>query len=165
MDTVSTYVNLIDRTVASLDRIPELDAGQVNAHSGGHPNSAAWNLWHAGRVLDAMGAAALGDQPQIWENYREKFNLGDNAEGTGFGHTEEEAATITAELPLLLEYLNDSLEALRAYVTGLSNEDFDDVIGEFNGNPQTRQGRLSLILVDSLQHIAQVQFLGGMKQL
>lgn len=109
-----------------------------------------------------MGAAALAEQPQVWEDYRAKFNLGDVAEGTGFGHTDAEADSITAELPLLLDYLTASLQALRTYVAGLKAEDFDEIIGEFAGKPESRQDRLSLIIIDALQHIAQVQFVGGM---
>lgn len=162
MNITDTYLNLIDRTLGSMDRIPELSAEQVNARPAGHPNSVAWNLWHAARVIDAMGAAGLAEQPQVWDKYRAQFDLGDVAEGTGFGHTADEAAAITGELPLLREYLTESLQALRTYVATLQDEDFDEIIGEFAGQPESRQDRLSLILIDALQHIGQVQFVAGM---
>ena len=37
-----------------------LSAEALNAHPGGHPNSIAWLLWHAGRQMD-MQLSALGD--------------------------------------------------------------------------------------------------------
>ena len=108
-----------------------------------------------------MGAAALAEQPQVWEDYRAKFNLGDVAEGTGFGHTDAEADSITAELPLLLDYLTASLQALRTYVAGLKAEDF---ARSSASSPVTQvpSGPPLLIIIDALQHIAQVQFVGGM---
>ena len=40
----------------------------LNAHPGGHPNSIAWLLWHAGRQMD-MQLSALNGQPQVWEDF------------------------------------------------------------------------------------------------
>ena len=53
----------------------------LNAHPGGHPNSIAWLLWHAGRQMD-MQLSALNGQPQVWEaqGFRERFNLGELGE-------------------------------------------------------------------------------------
>ena len=34
--------------------VDALPAGGLNAHAGGHTNSIAWLLWHAGRQMDAQ---------------------------------------------------------------------------------------------------------------
>ena len=65
-----------------------LSAEALNAHPGGHPNSIAWLLWHAGRQMD-MQLSALNGQPQVWETqgFRERFNLGELGDTMGYGHT------------------------------------------------------------------------------
>ncbi|RSZ63916.1 DinB family protein [Corynebacterium hylobatis] len=168
MDIKDAYLNLIDRATANLERVPQLSPAQLNTQPGGHPNSAAWNLWHAGRVLDLMGASALAGQPQVWEeqDYRTSFNLGEAGEQTGFGHSPEEAISIVVEdRDMLVDYIRDSLNALRRYVDTLDPSGFDKVIGEFKGEPETVQGRLSLILIDALQHVGMVQYIGGAPEL
>ena len=67
--------------------------------------------------------------------------------------------------PLLPEGVQTALAALREYVSTLEAEDFDKVIGEFKGAPETVQGRLSLILIDALQHVGMVQYIGGVPEL
>ena len=64
----------------------------LNAHPGGHPNSIAWLLWHAGRQMD-MQLSTLNGQPQVWETqgFRERFNLGELGDTMGYGHTAEQA--------------------------------------------------------------------------
>ena len=168
MDIKDAYLNLIDRATANLERVPVLSPAQLNTHPGGHPNSAAWNLWHAGRVLDVMGASALAGQPQVWEeqDYRSSFNIGPAGEETGFGHSDGEAAAVIVEdRDLLVDYIAASLAALREYVSTLEAGEFDKVIGEFKGAPETVQGRLSLILIDALQHVCMVQYIGGVPEL
>lgn len=61
-----------------------LSAEALNAHPGGHPNSIAWLLWHAGRQMD-MQLSALSGQPQVWETqgFRERFNLGELGDTMG----------------------------------------------------------------------------------
>lgn len=168
MDIKDVYLNLIDRAVTNLERIPQLSPAQLNARPGGHPNSAAWNLWHAGRVLDLMGVAALAGQPQVWEeqDYRSSFGLGEAGEQSGFGHSPAAAAAIVIEdRDLLVAYITDALTALRTYVGSITPTDFAKVIGEFQGAPQTVQGRLSLILIDALQHVGMVQYISGIPEL
>ena len=47
---------------ALIDTLPE---GALNAHAGGHTNSIAWLLWHAGRQMDAQ-LSQLNGEPQVW---------------------------------------------------------------------------------------------------
>ena len=59
MDIKDAYLNLIDRATANLERVPVLSPAQLNTHPGGHPNSAAWNLWHAGRAYPPKHVVSL----------------------------------------------------------------------------------------------------------
>ncbi|WP_257202180.1 DinB family protein [Corynebacterium cystitidis] len=163
MDTKNTYLDLINRTEAQLEKIPALTEKQLNYKAAGHPNSVAWNLWHTGRVLDGMIAPVAGTTP-VWEaqGFRERFGLGDVADGTGFGQSKEEAARIyVRQHSMLVDYIKAGLESLRRYVNSLETTDWDEIIGEFQGKPEKRQDRISLVLVDSLQHLGQAAFLAG----
>ncbi len=62
-----------------------LSSEALNAHPGGHPNSIAWLLWHAGRQMD-MQLSALSGQPQVWETqgFRERFSLGELGDTMGY---------------------------------------------------------------------------------
>ena len=71
---------------ALIDTLPE---GILNAHAGGHTNSIAWLLWHAGRQMDAQ-LAQLNGEPQVWhrQGFDSRFNLGELGDTVGYGHTQ-----------------------------------------------------------------------------
>ena len=166
MNLNTTLIDLADRAEVSVKSLPALTTGQLNARPLGHPNSIAWLLWHTGRVLDGLTTQLTGGE-QIWEEYRDKFNLGELGEGTGVGHTDEEAAQITAEdQDLLVEYIAAGLDRWRDYVAAIENvEEFDEIVGEFKGGPQTRQAKLTLAMVDAVRHIDQALYVAGMPEL
>ncbi|MDR7330671.1 DinB family protein [Corynebacterium guangdongense] len=167
MNLNTTLIDLADRAEVSVKTLPALTAGQLNAHPLGHPNSIAWLLWHTGRVLDALTSPLTGDE-QLWDaEYKAKFGLGALADGTGVGHTTEEAAQITAEdQDLLTDYIVAGLERWRQYVASVENVDeFEEIVGEFKGGPQTRQAKLTLAMVDAVRHIDQALYVAGMPEL
>ncbi len=167
MNLNTTLADLADRAEISVKSLPELTAEQLNAHPLGHPNSIAWLLWHTGRVLDALTRPLSGDE-QLWDTeYRARFNLGELADGTGVGHTTEEAAEITAQdQDLLIEYVVAGLQRWREYVESIVNvEEFEEIVGEFKGGPQTRQAKLTLAMVDAVRHIDQALYVAGMPEL
>ena len=160
--------DLLDRTGETLRALPDLNSTALNAHPGGHPNSIAWLLWHAGRVLDVLGSSLAGTE-QLWETrgFKSRFGLGELGDGTGVGHSTEEAAKIKVDdLDLLIEYVAENLQAYRDYVASLEdNAIFDEVISESQDAPETRQARLTLIIVDALRHIDQALYVAGMSEL
>lgn len=162
------FRDLADRAEVNLKSFPSLTDTQINAHPGGHPNSIAWMLWHTGRVLD-VNISFLSGNEQLWtaSGYEQKFDLGPIGEGPGVGHTPEEAAEVKVDdLDLLVDYVSDTLDAYRAYIDTIeSDEAFDEVIGEFKGAPDTRQARLTLIIVDALRHIDQSLYVAGMGEI
>lgn len=166
MNTKQTLIDLADRAEVAVDSIPELSAAQLNAHPLGHPNSIAWMLWHTGRVLDALTTTMSGGD-ELWAaEYKDKFGLDANADATGVGQSAEEAESIVVEdQSLLVGYVKAGLNRWREYTASLEEADFDDIVGEFKGAPQSRQGRLTLALVDAIRHIDQVLYVAGMPEL
>lgn len=140
-----------------------LSAEALNAHPGGHPNSIAWLLWHAGRQMD-MQLSALNGQPQVWEaqGFRERFNLGELGDTMGYGHTAEQARSIVVEdSALLVEYLVATGEALAAYAETLSEADLSEVIDRSWTPPVTRGVRLVSLIDDAAQHVGQAAYAAG----
>lgn len=140
-----------------------LSAEALNAHPGGHPNSIAWLLWHAGRQMD-MQLSALNGQPQVWEaqGFRERFNLGELGDTMGYGHTAEQARSIVVEdSALLVEYLVATGEALAAYAETLSEADLSEIIDRSWTPPVTRGVRLVSMIDDAAQHVGQAAYAAG----
>ena len=121
-----------------------LSAEALNAHPGGHPNSIAWLLWHAGRQMD-MQLSALNGQPQVWET-----------------HTTEQAHSIVVEdSALLVEYLVATGEALAAYAETLSEADLSEIIDRSWTPAVTRGVRLVSMIDDAAQHVGQAAYAAG----
>ncbi len=163
-----TFLDLADRAEVNVKSLPSLTSDQINAHPAGHPNSIAWLLWHAGRVLDVLGSSLAGTE-QLWEtqDFKSRFGLGELGDGTGVGHSTDEAAQIKVDdLDLLIEYVAENLRAYRHYVATLEdNAVFDEVISESKDAPETLQARMTLIIVDALRHIDQALYVAGMTEL
>ena len=129
-----------------------LSAEALNAHPGGHPNSIAWLLWHAGRQMD-MQLSALNGQPQVWEiqGFRERFNLGELGDTMGYGHTAEQArSNVVEDSALLVEYLVATGEA-----------DLGEIIDRSWTPPVTRGVRLVSLIDDAAQHVGQAAYAAG----
>ena len=145
---------------ALVNTLPE---GVLNAHAGGHTNSIAWLLWHAGRQMD-MQLAQLNGEPQVWhcQGFDSRFNLGELGETIGYGHTAEQArAVVVEDAALLVEYLGAATAALSEYIAGLSEADLDDVIDTSWTPHVTRGVRLVSMIDDAAQHVGQGAYATG----
>lgn len=161
MDIHELFADFARRPLHAAESLPQLTAEQLNAHSGDHPNSIAWLLWHSGREVDVQLAHLTGKE-QLWEGYRGRFDLGEIGDSLGFGHTPEQAARITVDdQQLLLDYLAAALTALNDYAAGLSASDFDEIIDHGWDPPVTRGVRLVSIVDDAIQHVAQAAYAAG----
>ena len=143
--------------------VSTLPEGALNAHAGGHTNSIAWLLWHAGRQMDAQ-LAQLNGEPQVWHNqgFDARFNLGELGDTVGYGHTAEQArAVVVEEAALLVEYLGAATAALSRYIAGLSEADLDDVIDTSWTPHVTRGVRLVSMIDDAAQHMGQAAYAAG----
>lgn len=145
---------------ALINTLPE---GALNAHAGGHTNSIAWLLWHAGRQMDAQ-LAQLNGEPQVWhsQGFDSRFNLGELGDTVGYGHTAEQArAVVVEDAALLVEYLGAATAALSEYIAGLSEADLDEVIDTSWTPHVTRGVRLVSMIDDAAQHVGQAAYAAG----
>ena len=145
---------------ALIDTLPE---GALNAHAGGHTNSIAWLLWHAGRQMDAQ-LAQLNGEPQVWhgQGFDSRFNLGELGDTVGYGHTAEQArAVVVEDAALLVKYLGAATATLSEYIAGLSEADLDDVIDTSWTPHVTRGVRLVSMIDDAAQHVGQAAYAAG----
>ena len=145
---------------ALIDTLPE---GALNAHAGGHTNSIAWLLWHAGRQMDVQ-LAQLNGEPQVWhsQGFDSRFNLGELGDTEGYGHTTEQArAVVVEDAALLVEYLGAATATLSEYIAGLSEADLDDVIDTSWTPHVTRGVRLVSMIDDAAQHVGQAAYAAG----
>ena len=143
--------------------VDTLPAGVLNAHAGGHTNSIAWLLWHAGRQMDVQ-LAQLNGEPQVWhsQGFDSRFNLGELGDTEGYGHTAEQArAVVVEDAALLVEYLGAATAALSEYIADLSEADLDDVIDTSWTPHVTRGVRLVSMIDDAAQHVGQAAYAAG----
>lgn len=160
MNTTDTIRDLIGRVEHSLSQLRDLSPQELNTHPGGHPNSPAWLLWHVGRELD-MQLAQISGGEEVWARHRDRFNLGDIGDTLGYGHTPEEARSVLVDDPALLRsYIREALSAVAAHAARVT--DWDEVVDTYDGEPVTRQVRVTSLLLDALEHLAQVHYLAGM---
>lgn len=168
MNATALLQDLAQRPVDALGYFwDQFDPSRLNAHPGGHDNSPAWLLWHAGREMDVQIAQLAGHR-QTWSGYADRFGLDVTDDDLGYGHTPEQARAIvvpeTAEAKALLrEYLEAVVDQARAYVGGLSEEDLGEVIDDSWDPPVTRGVRLVSVFDDALQHVGQVAYVAGMR--
>ena len=135
----------------------------LNAHAGGHTNSIAWLLWHAGRQMDVQ-LAQLNGKSQVWhsQGFNARFNLGELGDTVGYGHTAEQArAVVVEDAALLVEYLCAATAALSEYIADLSEADLDDVIDTSWTPHVTRGVRLVSMIDDAAQHVGQAAYAVG----
>ena len=140
-----------------------LPEGALNAHAGGHTNSIAWLLWHAGRQMDVQ-LAQLSGEPQVWhsQGFDSRFNMGELGDTVGYGHTAEQArAVVVEDAALLGDYLGAATAALSEYIAGLSEADLDDVIDTSWTPHVTRGVRLVSMIDDAAQHVGQAAYAAG----
>ena len=143
--------------------IDTLPTGALNAHAGGHTNSIAWLLWHAGRQMDVQ-LSQLNGEPQVWHSqvFDARFNLGELGDTVGYGHTAEQArAVVVEDAALLVEYLGATTAALSEYIAGLSEADLDDAIDTSWTPHVTRGVRLVSMIDDAAQHAGQAAYAAG----
>lgn len=161
MNSIEILTDLAQRPVDAARALPELTSEQLNAHPDGHPNSVAWLLWHSGREADVQLAELTGGA-EVWEDFRDRFDLGEIGDSVGYGHTREQAAQVVVDdQGLLNDYLHATLSALGRYVGGLSESDLDEVIDENWTPPVTRGVRLISIIDDAIQHVGQAAYAAG----
>ena len=161
MNAHEIFADFIQRPIDAVESLPNLNAQQLNTHPAGHPNSVAWLLWHTGREIDVQLSDLSGKQ-QVWEEFRERFGLGELGDSVGYGHTSELAEQIKInDQKLLVDYVSACAHALGEYVASLAEVDLDEVIDSNWEPPVTRGIRLVSIVDDAAQHVGQAAYAAG----
>lgn len=169
MNAIDILLDLAQRPVDALEWFwDRLAPARLNAHPGGHDNSPAWLLWHAGREIDVQ-IAHLAGHDQTWTSagFGERFGLELGERDLGYGHSAEQArAVVVPETAGAKQLLRDHLVAVteqaKDYIRGLSEADLAEVIDERWDPPVTRGVRLISVFDDALQHVGQVAYVSGM---
>ncbi|WP_431032058.1 mycothiol transferase [Streptomyces sp. P6-2-1] len=126
-------------------------------------NSIAWLVWHLSRVQDDHVADAAGEE-QVWtgSGWAKRLGLPFPDGATGYGMSAAEVGRVRVSAPgPLLGYFDAVQERTLAYVSGLSDADFDRVVDENWSPPVTLGVRLVSVLSDCLQHAGQAAYVRG----
>src|SRR5690242_841726 len=78
---------------------------QLAFRPAGRGNSIAWLVWHLTRIQDDHISEVAGTK-QVWadEGWHDRFGLPFDEPATGYGHSSEEVAAVTAGADLLAGY-------------------------------------------------------------
>lgn len=168
MNGIDVLLDFAARPKDVLTALPSLSSEQLNQHPEGHPNSIAWLIWHTGREIDVQLSALTGDD-ELWysSQCRAALALGDVGDSLGYGHSADDAAKIqlqdAADFEHLRSYVAATLDALAAYCGSLVDNDLNETIAEYEGQPISRGTRLVSIVDDATAHLAQATYVAGMQ--
>jgi hypothetical protein len=129
-------------------------------------NSIAWLVWHVARIQDdhvaALRAPAPDGAEQVWfQGWYERFGVPFDRSETGYGHSSEQVAAVTAGAAELLGYY-DAVEAVTVgYLQTLALDDLDRVVDEAWDPPVTLGVRLVSVITDNLEHVGQAEYVRG----
>lgn len=128
-------------------------------------NTIAWLTWHLTRIQDDHLADAF-DAEQVWlsQGWAEQFNLPFDKGATGYAHTADEVAAVTAPSSLLLGYLDATHAQTVEYLGSVTDADLDRVVDTNWDPPVTLAVRLISVISDGLQHAGQAAFVRGIYQ-
>lgn len=146
----------------ALDSLSEKELSfRVEAES----NTIAWLVWHLARVQDDHVAEVAGTE-QIWTSHgwAERFALPLTNEDTGYNHSPEQVATVTADAETLAGYYDAVHERTLTFVGKLSATDLDRIVDKRWDPPVTLAARLVSVIADDLQHAGQAAFIRGISQ-
>jgi hypothetical protein len=126
-------------------------------------NSIAWLVWHLTRIQDDHVAAVSGaDQQWVSGGWYDRFALPLPIGDTGYGHDAAASASVVAEAAELLGYFEAVHGSTQAYVRGLSEADFDEIVDRRWDPPVTLGVRLVSVVADDLQHVGQAAYVRGL---
>ena len=150
----------LDAATAVLDGI---DDATLHTMPGGHGNSIAWLIWHAARQMDYQLSELTG-VPQVWgDGWAEKTGISRESSEFGFGDTDGDVAALrTSSAAELFHYFRSVVDALIAYMEGLSAADLDEIIDTRWDPPVSRGVRLVSIIDDAAVHLGQAAYARGL---
>jgi Protein of unknown function (DUF664) len=160
-----------DLLTDTLDRVREAGHGvvgelteeQLAYRVEGRANPIGWLVWHLARVVDDHVADAAGGK-QVWtaDGWAERFALPLDPGDIGFGHSDEQVASVRVGAAELHGYLDAVLDRADGYLRGLSDADLDRIVDERWDPPVTLAVRLVSVIDDAIQHIGQAGLVHGL---
>ena len=137
--------------------VSDTDAETLNRRPGGG-NSMSWLLWHLTRIQDDHLAGITGDD-QVWDEWRERFDLPLEPYDHGYGHTTEQVDAVQVEDPALLgDYHEQVHKATLAYLDRADADELDRIVDRRWDPPVTAGVRLVSVIGDCLQHLGQAAY-------
>jgi uncharacterized damage-inducible protein DinB len=165
MDARDLLLDLYGRVPEEVATAVEgLDAEALRTAPEPGTNTIGWLVWHLTRVEDGH-IAELMDADQVWTtgDWAGRFGLEPDPHDSGYGHTPEQVAAVRPDsAEALTGYHAAVAERTRAYLSGLSADDLDEVIDERWDPPVTRGVRLISIVDDEIQHAGQAAYARGL---
>lgn len=142
-----------------------LDEDALTYRIDGETNTIAWLTWHLTRIQDDHLADAF-DAEQVWlsQGWAEQFNLPFDNAATGYAHTADDVAAVTAPSTLLLGYLDATHAQTVEYLGSVTDADLDRIVDTSWDPPVTLAVRLISVISDGLQHAGQAAFVRGIYQ-
>ena len=139
-----------------------LDQDQLRHRPDSTGNPIGWLLWHLARVQDHH-VAGLSGQPQVWEEWQERFGLPNDTDDIGYGHTSEQVDAIRIEDPqLLVDYHLEVTLATARYLQTVGGKELEREVDQNWDPPVTAGQRLISIQGDCLQHLGQAAYVKGL---
>jgi hypothetical protein len=125
-------------------------------------NSIAWLIWHSARVQDVQ-VCDIAKTEAVWtrEGWVDRFGLDLPRDDTGYGHSPDDVAKISAPVELLAGYYHAVHEMTLEFVKTLGDAELQRVIDRRWNPPVTASARLVSIVDDCAQHLGQAAYLRG----
>ena len=163
MDTHDLLVDSFGRIEETYADIADgLDDELLHHRPGGTGNPLGWLLWHLARVQDDH-VAHLADQPQVWEQWQERFGLPNGTDDIGYGHTSEQVDAVRiADPELLTGYHREVTLATARYLQTVDERELEREVDQSWDPPVTAGVRLISIVGDCLQHLGQAAYVKGL---
>jgi uncharacterized damage-inducible protein DinB len=163
MDSRELLLDCYGRIVDHFDRVCDgLDPPTANTAPEHGSNTISWLLWHLTRVEDDHLSGLTGE-PQVWEQWRDRFGLPVGEYDTGFRHTPEQVASIRVDdVELLTAYFTEVHQQVMAYLQTVTAEELDRVVDTRWDPPVTAGVRLVSVQGDCLQHLGQAAYVKGL---
>ena len=153
------YGRLPDLVRAAVDGLTPDELARPPAPGG---NTVGWLVWHLARVQDDH-IAHLADQPQVWEQWQERFGLPNGTDDIGYGHTSEQVEAVRISDPeLLTAYHHEVTLATARDLQTVDEAELEREVDQRWDPPVTAGMRLVSIQGDCLQHLGQAAYVKGL---
>lgn len=170
MSTADAFRALFDRMPDLVrEAVGDLSVDDLTRRLDPEANTIAWLVWHLTRIeddhvssaADALGMSDHAGQAYATEGYADRFDLPFAETEHGFGHTSEQVAQVRAEGGLLVDYYDAVHARTDAFLTSLSEDDWERVVDEAWDPPVTLLARITSVANEVAQHVGQAAWIRG----